>query len=227
MKKIIKMLCLVLALTSVMTGLTACKFEIDIPSDSSSSPEETPIETEPPAEPITITADYVIVRPELCSDGVTAAAMDLKSAVTEALGASVSVKEDFLYGDLKPADLEILVGMTNREESARALETIKYNDYVVAIDGNKLVINAYNDEKIAEAVEYVKSILANGTTVTDADQKTVRDEYTFDTVTLGGLDLTPGGGHGNPLQYSYLENPMDRAWRATVHGVEKNRTQLK
>ena len=29
-----------------------------------------------------------------------------------------------------------------------------------------------------------------------------------------------GGGHGNPLQYSYLENPMDRgAWRATVHGV--------
>lgn len=189
MKKIIKMLCLVLALTSVMTGLTACKFEIDIPSDSSSSPEETPIETEPPAEPITITADYVIVRPELCSDGVTAAAMDLKSAVTEALGASVSVKEDFLYGDLKPADLEILVGMTNREESARALETIKYNDYVVAIDGNKLVINAYNDEKIAEAVEYVKSILANGTTVTDADQKTVRDEYTFDTVTLGGLDL--------------------------------------
>ena len=37
----------------------------------------------------------------------------------------------------------------------------------------------------------------------------------------------PGGGHGNPLQYSCLENPMDRgAWRATVHGVTKSRTQL-
>ena len=36
-----------------------------------------------------------------------------------------------------------------------------------------------------------------------------------------------GGGHGNPLQYSCLENPMDRgAWRATVHGVAKSRTQL-
>ena len=35
-------------------------------------------------------------------------------------------------------------------------------------------------------------------------------------------------GHGNPLQYSCLENPMDRgAWRATVHGVAKSRTQLK
>ena len=37
----------------------------------------------------------------------------------------------------------------------------------------------------------------------------------------------PGGGHGNPLQYSFLENPMDRgAWWATVHGVAKSRTQL-
>ena len=37
-----------------------------------------------------------------------------------------------------------------------------------------------------------------------------------------------GGGHGNPLQYSCLENPMDRgAWQATVHGVTKSQTQLK
>ena len=39
---------------------------------------------------------------------------------------------------------------------------------------------------------------------------------------------SPGGGHGNPLQYSCLENPMDRgAWWATVHGVAKIRTRLK
>ena len=36
---------------------------------------------------------------------------------------------------------------------------------------------------------------------------------------------SPGGGHGNPLQYSCLENPMDRgAWWATVHGVSKSQT---
>ena len=36
-----------------------------------------------------------------------------------------------------------------------------------------------------------------------------------------------GGGNGNPLQYSCLENPMDgRAWWAAVHGVEKSRTRL-
>ena len=38
---------------------------------------------------------------------------------------------------------------------------------------------------------------------------------------------SPGGGHGNPLQYSGLENPMDTgAWWATVHGVAKSRTGL-
>ena len=38
-----------------------------------------------------------------------------------------------------------------------------------------------------------------------------------------GSGRSPGGGHGNPLQYSCLENLMDRgAWRATVHGVAKS-----
>ena len=42
------------------------------------------------------------------------------------------------------------------------------------------------------------------------------------------LGRCPGGGHGNPLQCSCLENPMDRrAWRAIVHGVRKSRARLK
>ena len=49
-----------------------------------------------------------------------------------------------------------------------------------------------------------------------------------DLVSIPGLGRSPGGGHGNPLQYSCLENPMDRgAWQATIHGVAKNQTQLK
>ena len=37
-----------------------------------------------------------------------------------------------------------------------------------------------------------------------------------------GLGRAPGGGQGNPLRYSCLENPMDRGtWRAAVHGVAK------
>ena len=41
------------------------------------------------------------------------------------------------------------------------------------------------------------------------------------------LGRSPGEGNGNPHQYSCLGNPVDRgAWRATVHGVAKSRTQL-
>ena len=44
---------------------------------------------------------------------------------------------------------------------------------------------------------------------------------------IPGPGRSPGGGQGNPLQYSCLENPLDRgAWRATVHGLEKSWTQL-
>ena len=42
---------------------------------------------------------------------------------------------------------------------------------------------------------------------------------------IPGLGRSSGGGHGNPLKYSFLENPMDRgAWWATVHGVPKSQT---
>ncbi|KAB0380373.1 hypothetical protein FD755_008157 [Muntiacus reevesi] len=45
--------------------------------------------------------------------------------------------------------------------------------------------------------------------------------------TAPGEPGSPGGGPGNPLKHSCLENPMDRgAWRATVHGVAKSRTRL-
>ena len=49
-----------------------------------------------------------------------------------------------------------------------------------------------------------------------------------DTGSIPGWGKSPGGGHGNPPQYSCLENPMDRrAWIAAVHRVTKTQTRLK
>ena len=49
-----------------------------------------------------------------------------------------------------------------------------------------------------------------------------------DVGSIPGSQRSPGGGHGNPLQYSWLENPLDRgAWRDAVHRVAQSRTQLK
>ena len=48
-----------------------------------------------------------------------------------------------------------------------------------------------------------------------------------DASSIPGSQRSPGGGQGNPLQYSCLENPVDRrAWRALVHRIAKSRTRL-
>ena len=48
---------------------------------------------------------------------------------------------------------------------------------------------------------------------------------TRDLGSIPGSGRYPGEGNGNPLQFSCLENPMDReAWRATVHGIAKSQT---
>ena len=48
-----------------------------------------------------------------------------------------------------------------------------------------------------------------------------------DAGSIPGSRRSPGVGNGNPLQYSCLENPVDRAaWWATIHGVAKSQTQL-
>ena len=67
----------------------------------------------------------------------------------------------------------------------------------------------------SSALCVVKNLPANAEDITD-------------TGSIPGLGRSPGGGHGNPLQYSCLENPMDRgAWWATVHRVAKSQTQVK
>ena len=49
-----------------------------------------------------------------------------------------------------------------------------------------------------------------------------------DAGSIPGSERSPGVGNGNPLQYSCLQNPMDRgAWQDTVHGVAQSRIPLK
>ena len=61
-----------------------------------------------------------------------------------------------------------------------------------------------------QVARVVKNPPANGADIRDAGS-------------IPGLRGSSGGGHGNPLQYSCLENPKDRgAWQATVHGIAKS-----
>ena len=61
-----------------------------------------------------------------------------------------------------------------------------------------------------------------------SEESTCNAGDTGDVGSICGLKRSPGGEHGNPLQYSCLENPMERGtWEATVHGVAKSLTLMK
>ena len=79
------------------------------------------------------------------------------------------------------------------------------------INGIKIIIHMGLTKKLgaSQVVLMVKNLPANA----------------GDNGLIPGLGRSPGGGHGNPIQYSCLENPMDRgAWWAMVHSVAKSRT---
>ena len=70
-------------------------------------------------------------------------------------------------------------------------------------------------ESSSQVALVVKNLIANAGDLRDVGS-------------IPGLGSFPAEGNGNPLQYSCLENPMDRrAWRTTVHRVAKSQTQLK
>ena len=154
MNRFIKILSLILALVFVMGSLAACQTPED-PSEStpSETPAETPAETEPPKEPLTLSAEYVVVRPDPCSEDVKTAAISIKEALAAATGANVTIKDDFLLPGTQPGQYEILVGLTNREESETVHGRLKYRDYSVSIEGNKLVVAAFSDEAILAAAD--------------------------------------------------------------------------
>ena len=195
MKTFVKLLSMILAIICVLSVISACtpaEPPEETPEDGSSSETNPPETTAPPKDPITITADYVVVRPEICSDAAQQAAVDITNALSDALGSRVSIKEDFLFGDMKPAELEILVGNTNREESQKVLGGIRYNDYSISIEGKKLVIAAYTDAQITEAANYLLDLIgkASGSLeIKDEDQKTVKAEYHLSDITFGGNSI--------------------------------------
>ena len=69
-------------------------------------------------------------------------------------------------------------------------------------------------QRASQVAQVVKNPSANAGDIRDAGS-------------IPGSGRSPGGGHGKPLQYSCLDNPMDRgAWETTVHHNTKSKTRL-
>ena len=100
-----------------------------------------------------------------------------------------------------------------RKDVASLHENMGRKDGLSFIDNNQPFLSYGQDDSWASQVAPVVKNLP-------ATAGDIRDEGL-----IPGSGRSPGGGYGNPLQYSCLENPMDRgAWQATIHRVTQSCT---
>ena len=106
----------------------------------------------------------------------------------------------------------------------------------LSLDKHGLATQQSTEEKEARRPEIEKEVEKQREACSDSRSMgfpggSDSQEFTCNAEDLGsvpGLGRSPGGGHSNPLQYSCLENPMDRGARqAKVHSVAKSQTGLR
>ena len=85
-----------------------------------------------------------------------------------------------------------------------------------------------NSKLISRFLSFMKSLTSLGFPCSSVSKESACNARGIgDMGSVPGSGRSPGGGNGNPLQYSCLENPVDRgAWWATVHRVTKSQTRL-
>ncbi len=180
-----KMLSLFLALALFAGGLVSC--------DGPAEPQNTVIAEQG-------TTEYVLVRPnELKSDSMTGTAggaVKLRDALKESMETDIEMKSDWKskkFSQLSETEKEILVGSTNREESARALRKIREKEFIITLENNRLVITGGNEESTYRACEYfIENFVdkANGQLVVPNDLEIIdRWDYPYSSILIDGIDI--------------------------------------
>lgn len=170
MKKTIRKLTIWLLLLSTILSLTGSLIscnntggeETEAQTDETT---EVPEETDAPL-PSILAADlvnYSVVRPEKVSDNLKGYINNLYQKLEKEYDVSV-YKDDFYRDDIpayRMGEYEILVGKTNRPETADFLSKLKYNDFGYAQYGNKIVIAGHSDEATVNAIqEFIFSVIS-------------------------------------------------------------------
>ena len=183
---------------AVILPLTSCQKD---PGSPTPTPSATP-EPAKPASDQTIYSggktEFFVIRPDLATEAETNALSLLVSQLTTLGGARPSVRDDWTDPNRRPeATYEILIGNTNRPASAEVRAQLRTNDYAVTILDTKIVIFAFTEEKLTEAVQYFLSCITpkEGSEQSDlifraADQKIEKAVYETESVSLAGAELS-------------------------------------
>ncbi len=149
-----RLLLVFMALIMVMSCFVSCRENIggDDTTDGGEVVEPTP-------DPILCSAiaTYTIIRPEVVSEDVLDGIIRFNMKMREVFGTTVQFKDDFYREDVeafKMSEYEILIGVTNRPETQKFLDSLKPNDYGYALVEKKIVIAGWTDSGTIRALDH-------------------------------------------------------------------------
>ena len=109
---------------------------------------------------------YKVVRPDKSSDEFISVFTQFMRDIRSSWASAISADTDWLAPGKEAYEYEILIGNTNRPETAEALSSVKNSDYIIRIIGNKLIIAGWNEDTTAEAIRYfTENIIPSGPVV--------------------------------------------------------------
>ena len=185
-----------LALLLILCTLISCTQNPNEGENTTESPE-----TEAPVETI-LSADlknYILIRPLKISDDLGAVIIEFKQKLEKKTGLEgIKYKDDFYREgatseSLKINEFEILVGRTNRPETAEFLAGIRYDDYGYTVINKKIVIAGHTDKNTHRAVnKFISEVLEGEKTdgvFMECKASVKKGEYATENMTVGGLPV--------------------------------------
>ena len=155
MKKLLALLLCLLMVVAMLAGCKGTPGNDDLSSLGGTSGSDTPGTSAATSQRIDV-SKYTVIRPEYPGTPVMAAAIQLKKDIDTLTKNQIGILDDWLKKGEQPDDeaYEILIGNTNRPQSASVLASLEGTGYVIRQVGNKIVIVGSTDAITADAVAY-------------------------------------------------------------------------
>ena len=190
MRKHCAIVCLLLLL---VVSLVACNKPKDPSESESLSESESEVITGSLDIVVNGASQYKVIFPEGAEEAIFNAATRLQAAISKKYGIAIEATSDLEFGSQKRTDYEILIGSTNRDESVRSGEGLRYLDSIIAVDGTRVVINGGCSDAISLAVDtfitdYIEKQDASLALPTPL-KSTVKGDYALSSAKIGNTPI--------------------------------------
>ncbi len=188
-----KKLFLTFILLMISLSLFACGEKAPVNADDDKIPVRDAVTDEHGRQVVYTTyieniGEYTIVRSDTASKQVKDMATELRTIISDFCGTQIKINTD--YGS--KSKYEILIGGANRTESRNAMKGLGYNDYLIKLDGDKIVIAGGSEKSLQIAIdEFVSNFMFDGMVVVpDGDGLLYSPPYKLEKISIDGVDAS-------------------------------------